>query len=169
MTSIKKVSSKTLALAIVASLAGVSSAVQAANTGTLNVTASVAATCDFVTSAPVAFGAAVAGMDKDAAGSVNWNCTNSTTATIYLDGGSSSNVNARVMSGGTPAGTLGYQLYTDAGRTNPWTDSTGVAITGTGYTSTGTSTPVYGRVLAAGFANATPGSYTDSVTVTITL
>ncbi|MCJ7558851.1 MAG: spore coat U domain-containing protein [Gammaproteobacteria bacterium] len=169
MTSIKKVSSKTLAFAIVASLAGASSAVQAANTGNLTVTASVSATCDFVTSAAVIFGAAIPDQNKDAAGSVNWNCTETTTATVFMGPGSSGDVNARLMQGDTTAGTLGYQLYTDSGRTIPWTNATGVGITGTGYTPAGTGLPVYGRVLAAGFGSAIPDAYTDTVLVTITL
>lgn len=128
MTSIKNISSKALALAIVTSLAGASFAVQAANTGNLTVTASVSATCDFVTSAPVLFGAAIPDQNKDAAGSVNWNCTETTTATVFMGPGSSGDVNARLMQGDATAGTLGYQLYTDSGRTIPWTNATGVGI-----------------------------------------
>jgi spore coat protein U-like protein len=169
MTSIKKASSKTLAFAIVASLAGASFAVQAANTGNLTVTASVNATCDFVTSAPVAFGLAVPDQDKDGQGSVNWNCTDTTTATVFLNGGSSGDVNNRLMAGDTTSGTLGYQLYTTGARTTAWTDTVGVGILGTGYTPAGTSLDVFGRVLAGGFANAIPDNYTDTVLVTITL
>ena len=169
MTSIRKISSKGLAFAIVASLAGASFAVQAANTGDLTVTATVASTCDFVTSAPVAFGSAVPNQNTDNQGSVNWNCTNTTTATVYLDGGGNNDVNNRLMSGDTTSGTLGYQLYTTAGRTTVWTDAVGVGITGTGYTPAGTSLAVFGRVLAGGFANAVPDTYTDTVLVTITL
>jgi spore coat protein U-like protein len=169
MTSIKKVSSKTLALAIVASLAGASFAVQAATvTGNLAVSAQVAPVCEIVSIADIAFGTLDPTINNPGNGSINWQCTTGTSAEITLDGGASGNPAARLMSG-PGSNTLAYQLYTDTGYTDPWLNSVGggVSVTGVGYLG-GQALTVYGRVLQAAAAAAVNGSYTDSVTVTIT-
>jgi len=87
MTSIKNASSKTLAFAIVASLASVSSAVQANDTGTLLVSAQVAPVCEIVTTAPVDFGTLDPTIDNPATGSITWRCTTGTSTEVTLDGG----------------------------------------------------------------------------------
>lgn len=82
---------------------------------------------------------------------------------IALDGGGSGDVGARRMSMG--ASTIDYQLYRDAGRTQPWGNSVGTVATGTG-TGGAQSVSVYGYVPAQG--PAAVGTYTDTITVSVT-
>jgi len=170
MTSIKNASSKTLAFAIVASLASVSSAVQANDTGTLLVSAQVAPVCEIVTTAPVDFGTLDPTIDNPATGSITWRCTTGTSTEVTLDGGllgSGDGVTRLMGDGGS--NTLPYQLYTDSGFSNPWLNTAGggVPVLGVGYAG-GDTLNVYGRVTQAVAAAAVNAAYNDSVTVTIT-
>lgn len=64
-----------------------------------------------------------------------------------------------------PGGELGYQLYTDASRTKVWGSTGGTdTLAGTGD-GPAQSIPVYGRLESA---NVKAGSYTDTITATIT-
>jgi spore coat protein U-like protein len=101
----------------------------------------------------------------NAAGNLSVQCTNSDAYRIALDGGSAGSVTARKMqrSGG---GAVGYQLYLDSAFNVPWGDGTGgtsmLTGTGTGLTQT---IPVYGVVPVQ--ATPAPGSYSDTITATI--
>jgi spore coat protein U-like protein len=93
-------------------------------------------------------------------------CTNTTPYNVGLDAGTGSGatVAARLLSNG--ANIIIYSLYSDSGRTTVWGNTIGintVAATGTGASQSFT---IYGRVLA----QTTPagGTYTDTVTVTVT-
>ena len=64
---------------------------------------------------------------------------------------------------------VNYELYSDSGRTDPWTSET--PVTGTGIVSGGAASKdqtvtVYGRVPPQN--TPTPGDYTDTVTATVT-
>jgi spore coat protein U-like protein len=114
----------------------------------------------------VAFGTAgVLSSALSATGSLSVQCTNSDAYRIALDGGSAASVTARKMqrSGG---GAVSYQLYVDSAHTLPWGDGTGgtsvMTATGTGNAQ---SIPVYGVVPPQ--ATPAPGSYTDTITATI--
>ncbi len=63
--------------------------------------------------------------------------------------------------------TLAYQIYLDAGRATVWGDGSASSSTKSG-TGTGSvqSISVYGRIPS--LATVVPGSYTDTVTVTVT-
>lgn len=93
-------------------------------------------------------------------------CTLSTTYDIGLDAGTGSGatVSDRKMTSG--ADTLNYGLYQDAAYTTVWGNTPGtdtVADTGTGA---GQDFTVYGKIPAQ--QNVPPGSYADTVTVTVT-
>ena len=157
-----------VSLAIAASLASASLAVQADDTGLLTVSAQVAPVCEIVTTAPVAFGTLDPNIDNDAAGSITWRCTNGTSTEVILDGGvAGGDGSAREMRD-SGSNVLPYQLYTTAGRTSAWlnTPGAGVSVTGNGYGSN-SALSVYGRVLQADSAAAVNASYEDTVTVTI--
>ena len=156
-----------LSLAAAATLVAIPMAVQANDTGLLTVTAQVAPVCEIVTTEDVAFGTLTPSTDNPATGSINWQCTNGTSAEILLNGGAQGDPSAREMSGGG-TNTLPYQLFTDSGLTNPWLNSegTGVSVTGVGYQG-GQALSVYGLVTQADAAAAFNTSYTDTVTVTI--
>jgi spore coat protein U-like protein len=102
----------------------------------------------------------------DATSAVTVVCTNSAPYTLALDGGltGATNPTQRKMTQGGQ--TITYGLYQDSARSQPWGDSTGTntaAGTGSGLTQTFT---VYGRVPAQ--STPAPGTYTDTVVVTLT-
>jgi spore coat protein U domain-containing protein, fimbrial subunit CupE1/2/3/6 len=144
-------------------LSGVATADDVAN---LSVTANVAPSCQLSAAPTLAFGTLNPLANNDAQGNITWVCTNGFNTVIRLGGGSSGNINGRTMGG---AGTLPYQLYTNAARTIVFGDGTTgstVPVAGVGYGSPATVT-VYGRVLQANAAVATNGNYSDTVQVTI--
>ena len=100
------------------------------------------------------------------AGSIIVTCTPGTAISIALDygvnGGSASQ---RYMSNGNN-NTLAYQLYQDANRANVWGNST-QALSVASFPSTTQTYTVYGRLFATNGFPAV-GSYTDTVTVTLT-
>lgn len=142
-----------------------------AATATTNfpVTATVIDSCT-VAAAPFAFGNynGLAGGNHDASASIDATCTFGTTYSIALDAGlgTAATPSNRKLTG--PGGALLlYGLFTDAPRSILWGDSTA----GTGWitdTGNGVAQPVtiYGRI-PPGQAVA-PGSYSDTVTVTLT-
>lgn len=134
-------------------------------TGSFNVTATVGSTCA-VSATNVAFGAYTASQ-LDASGALSVTCTVGTTYAVGLSAGTGTGatVAARRMTGPSSQ-TLIYSLYQDALRTTPWGNTGGidtVAGIGTGTTQT---LSVYGRVPAAQLS-AGAGSYSDTITVTV--
>jgi spore coat protein U-like protein len=101
-----------------------------------------------------------------ATGSISAQCTNGDAFEIALNGGSSGSVAARAMQRSGGGGSVNYQLYLDAAHANPWGDGTsGTSMaTGTGSGVTQALT-VYGQVPAQ--TTPAPGSYTDTITATI--
>ena len=90
-------------------------------------------------------------------------CPNTTPYAIGLDAGlnGGGNVNARTMSLATDS--IGYQLYSDSGRSTVWGNTVGTnTVAGTGNGSTQNWT-VYGKVPTQ--TTPTPGNYSDTVTV----
>jgi spore coat protein U-like protein len=92
-------------------------------------------------------------------------CTSGTSYHVGLDAGTASGatVTTRKMQNGTA--TLAYALYSNSGRTTNWGNTSATnwwAGTGTGAAQTLT---VYGQVAAGQYV--TPGSYTDTITATI--
>lgn len=89
-------------------------------------------------------------------------CASGVNAAILMDGGASGNVGARRMTRGGGSESIGYQLYTNTGRTTVWDNTTGLAVTGNGQSA---SYPVFGRVGTQ--SNPVTGVYSDTVHVTI--
>ncbi len=101
----------------------------------------------------------------DATASISLRCTENAAYDIGLDGGATGDTSARQMSDGN-GNTVDYQMYQDSGRTVAWGNVVGTDTkSGTG-TGTDETHIIYGRVPA----QATPpaGTYTDTVTVTVT-
>jgi spore coat protein U-like protein len=133
-------------------------------TATIAVSATVLSFCS-ISATALAFGnystTAVSGT-----ASVTTTCTTGTTFNVGLDvgTGTGATVATRKMTNG--ANTLGYSLYSDSGHTTVWGPTIGTntqAGTGTGIAQTLT---VYGLIPASEYV--APGSYTDTVTATIT-
>lgn len=113
---------------------------------------------------------------NDSTGSVTVTCGINAIAilqsyTVALSTGSSGSYAPRRLHAG--ASTLQYQLYRDAGRTSVWGDgSGGTAIVSGGFllsvlVPVSATHTVYGR-LPGLQTTATAGSYTDTITVTVT-
>jgi spore coat protein U-like protein len=135
----------------------------------LGVTATVTANCTVSTN-PVAFGNVntLAGTNVDATGDVTVRCTNGTgwSAAANAGSGTGATLATRRMTAG--ANTLDYALYTDAARTSIWGDgsASSATVTNTG-TGAGQTFTIYGRV-PSGQAAVRAGSYSDTVSVTVT-
>jgi len=138
---------------------------------TFQVTATIISSCT-VSGTNLNFGSSIDALATptplDATSTLTVQCSNTTPYTVALNAGTNaggaSNFSARTMKSGTH--TLAYQLYLDAGRATVWGDGTSSSSTVAGI---GTGSPqtlsIYGRLPS--LANAVPGAYTDTVTVTV--
>lgn len=130
------------------------------------VTATNIASC-LVSATTLDFGTAgVLTSNVDSTNTLSVTCTAATPYTISLNGGSSgaTDPTQRKMSKG--AETITYGIYRDAARSQPWGATVGTntaAGTGTGLSQSYTA---YGRVLTQ--PTPSPGTYTDTIVVTIT-
>jgi spore coat protein U-like protein len=136
------------------------------STATLTVQAQVLGECsatngtlDFLTYDPLSS----ANADQSATFSVT--CTKGTTTSIGLDLGSHASGSTRKMSNGTDA--IAYELYSDSGRSTVWGNS-GLSLVNLAAapSNAARTVTIYGR--AAGSQNVGVGSYSDSVTITLT-
>ena len=131
------------------------------------VTATIAPACT-VSAADLSFGM-YTGTVINSTTTLTVTCTNSTTYQVGADNGLNAvyiGVWAKYMAG--PSGKkLRYHLYTDAARTIEWGSTAGtneIAGTGAGVAQTIT---VFGTI-GGGSYTSVPGSYSDTVTVTLT-
>jgi len=101
----------------------------------------------------------------DATSAITLTCTSAAPYTVALDGGLSGATNPTQRKMSQASEQVTYGLYQDSARAQPWGDSTGTntaAGTGSGLAQTLT---VYGRVPAQ--STPSPGTYTDTVVVTV--
>jgi spore coat protein U-like protein len=163
-----KIQAMTLILG--AALAGIANS--ATTTTTFAVTETVQATCSASATA-LAFSAYTPGGGAIANnGTISVKCTKNTPYTIALNGGTTAGgtVAQRLMASG--ANTLQYNLFTTAAFGQVFGDGSGtsktVAGTGAGV-GTPTTVTVFGQLPdSAANQAATPGTYTDTITVTVT-
>jgi spore coat protein U-like protein len=137
------------------------------STATIAVSASVLSSCG-VTALPLAFGtySPTQATNTTASTTIAVTCTNGTPYNIGmgLGSGSGATVSARKMTAGS--NTLTYNLYQDSGYSTQWGTTIGTNTqTGTGSGLAQTIT-VYGSITA--LQSVPAGSYTDSITVTLT-
>lgn len=152
----------TLATAIMVSSAPVFASTA---TGSLINTATVLSSCTVVGST-IAFGNYTS-TQTDQTGNIAVVCTNGTSYNVGLDAGAGTGGTTSVRKlTGSLGGTLNYALYRDSGRTNNWGSTIGTDTqTGTG-TGLVQNLTVYGRIASGQTPLA--GTYTDTVTVTLT-
>lgn len=100
-------------------------------------------------------------------GSIVVTCTPGLAISIAMDYGvNGGNSSSRYMVGSNSSDTIAYQLYQDAGRSVVW--GTGAQAYGVSSFPSGTqSYPVYGRLFSS-TTQPSAGTYTDTVTVTLT-
>ena len=112
-------------------------------------------------------GGAGGSTNNDQTTTVAVQCTDTTPYDIGLDAGTTSggSTTTRLLFNSSPA-TVQYKLYTDSGHTTNWGNTVStdtVSKTGNGASQT---TTIYGRIPPQ--TTPAPGSYTDTVTVTVT-
>lgn len=100
--------------------------------------------------------------DTESTGSIQIDCDAPVTASIALTAGSGT-FTARTMSNGISE--LQYNLYSDAQRIAVWGDGT-AGSQPVSVTAQTADVPVYGAI--PGRQNVTAGSYSDTITVTVT-
>jgi len=164
---------RTLAITSAAALAIASVQAQAGTTGTsFAVTATVVNSCVVNSASAMAFGNYDVNLGAvTSTSAININCTKSDTYTIALNyganGGSAAN---RIMANGTNL--LDYNLFVDSGYANVWNSTCGSGMNCDGGTGAGPgvgnaqSYTVYGKIPAG--QNVPAGSYSDTITVTVT-
>ncbi len=133
-------------------------------TTTIAISATVQATCT-VSAVALAFGT-YTGTALAGTTTISVQCTNTTPYNVGIDqgGGTGATVTTRIMTNG--GATLSYSLYTNVTHTSVWGNTIGTnTVTGTGNGAVQALT-VYGLVNGTQFP--TPGSYTDTVNVTVT-
>ncbi|TMA18536.1 MAG: spore coat protein U domain-containing protein [Deltaproteobacteria bacterium] len=103
----------------------------------------------------------------DSAGTITYTCAGpggllGGSAVVTLSQGSSGTYAQRTMVSG--ANVLGYNVFTDAARTQVWGDFTAGTSVGFAPVGKNLSLPVYGRMPPG--QNVAAGSYSDTLTVT---
>jgi spore coat protein U-like protein len=123
-----------------------------------------AASCTIASVTPVVFGT-YSGMTEAVSSTLTIQCTSGLAYNIGLSAGTAggATVYSRAMIG--PSATLGYGLFSDAGHSVIWGNSSGtgwVSGTGTGATQ---QVIIYAQIPSG--ENVAAGSYSDTVTVTL--
>jgi spore coat protein U-like protein len=122
-------------------------------------TVNSAATLDFATGDALA-------ANIDQTSTIRIECSGRTPYSIGLDAGAGAGATAAVRKLTGAAASVDYALYRDGARTMLWGDTVGIdaeAATCSGVAQTHT---LYGRVTAQ--PTPVPGTYTDTITVTVT-
>ena len=136
-------------------------------TTSFTVQVTITATCLINSASTLSFGTqGVLATNVDQSSAIQVTCTNSTPYNIGLNAGTGSGATVatrKLTSGGA---TVSYTLYSNSGRTTVWGNTVGTdTVAGTGNGSAQNYT-VYGRIPAQ--TTPAPGTYTDTITVTVT-
>jgi spore coat protein U-like protein len=143
-----------------------SDSLAATATSTFTVQVTIVANCTVNSASTMNFGSnGVLTADVPQTSTLAVQCTDTTPYNIGLDkGANGASVAVRQMKSGSA--TVNYSLYTDSGHTTVWGNTVStdtVSATGNGASQSYT---VYGLVPAQ--TTPAPGTYTDTVTVTVT-
>ncbi len=161
---------KTLALSAATAavlVSAVAPAQASTSTATIAVSASVLSSCG-VTALPLAFGtySPTQSTNSTATTTIAVTCTNGTPYNVGMNAGTGTGATVATHKMTSGSNTLNYTLYQDSGYSTVWGTTIGTNTetgTGTGLVQTIT---VYGSITA--LQSVPAGSYTDSVTVTLT-
>ena len=136
-------------------------------TTTMTVQMTITATCLVNSASALNFGTqGVLATNVDQTSTVQVTCTNTTPYNIGLNAGTGAGATVATRKMTSGANTVNYTLYRNSTRTTLWGNTVGtdtVAATGNGAAQSYT---VYGRVPPQ--AAPAPGTYTDTITVTVT-
>jgi len=139
----------------------------ATSTTTMTVQMTITATCTVNSAATLNFGTVgVLASNTDQTSTIQVTCTNTTPYNIGLDVGTGSGATVAVRKLTSGGATVNYSLYSDTGRATVWGNTVSTdTVAGTGNGSAQSFT-VYGRIPAQ--TTPAPGTYTDTITVTVT-
>lgn len=154
--------------AFLALLVPASGAHAATANSTLGVTMTINAGCT-VAAGTVPFGSqSTLQSNIDQTGTVTVTCTNTTPYNIAFDNGANgASVTTRKMKGGASnAEFISYSLFTNSARTSNWGSTVGTDTVGGTGNGTAQAVTVYGRVEPQTMGS--PGTYSDTVNVTVT-
>jgi spore coat protein U-like protein len=155
------------ALIVACLLQLVSASFAATTTSTFTVQATIIASCTINSASTLNFGSiGVLTAAVNQTSTLQVQCTNTTPYNIGLDVGTGTGATVAVRKMTSGANAVNYSLYSDSGRATVWGNTVGtdtVAATGSGASQSYT---VYGRVTAQ--TTPAPGTYNDTVTVTVT-
>jgi spore coat protein U-like protein len=165
---------KTIGLAVLL-LFTASAAFAGTATGSMNVSATVAADCNVNSVGAMAFGTlgipfTINTTNATASAVINYTCTNTGVSPLIRLGQGSNpaalSTDAAPLRRMKDAGTnyISYALYSDNGHATPWNNTTGTGVGGTADGSPHAVT-AYGQAIAP--QNVPAGAYTDLVTVSV--
>lgn len=146
-------------------------------TGTFTVSLTVNSTCVVNTAAGsnITLGPVVAGATTTTqSGAFTVNCSNKTPFNVGLAPSNGNTAGLGVLTGtATPAVTIAYQLYQNAGGTTTWGNTATSSSKGNGESGTGAGMASGNAVSFTAYANATgstdvaPDTYSDTVTINV--
>lgn len=135
--------------------------------GSMGASATVNALCQTVSASTLAFGTydPTSNSDNTSSTTISVSCTNGTSPTIAFNAGSTSGATTaqRLLTNGTS--TLNYNVYTSNDYLQQLDATHTLSVTGTGLSNTVTVT-AYGKI-PKNQMNVTTGSYSDTITVTV--
>jgi spore coat protein U-like protein len=136
-------------------------------TSTFTVSATIVATCTINSASTLNFGNTIGVLtaNVDQSSTLQVQCTDTTAYTIGLDAGTGTGATVAVRKLTSGGATINYSLYTDAGRGTVWGNTGGATVGATGNGAAQSYT-VFGRIPAQ--TTPAPGTYTDTITVTVT-
>lgn len=142
-------------------------AAAATTTSTFTVQVAITASCTINSAATLNFGTqGVLIANVDQTSTLQVQCTNTTPYNIGLNAGTGSGATVAVRKLTSGSNTVNYSLYSDSGRATVWGNTVGTdTVAGTGNGAAQSYT-VYGRITAQ--TTPAPGTYTDTITVTVT-
>jgi spore coat protein U-like protein len=156
-----------ITVAAICLMQSVIAASASSTTSTFTTQIAIAAACTINSASTLNFGSqGVLIANVDQTSTLQVQCTNTTPYNIGLDTGTGAGATVAVRKMTSGGNTVSYSLYSDSGRATLWGNTVGtdtVAAIGSGASQSYT---VYGRVTAQ--ATPAPGTYSDTVTVTVT-
>ena len=136
-------------------------------TTTMAVQLTITATCTINSASTLNFGTqGVLSTNVDQTSTIQVTCTNTTPYNVGLDAGTGSGATVATRKMTSGANTVNYTLYSNSGRTTVWGNTVGTDTVGATGNGSAQSYTVYGRVPTQ--AAPAPGTYTDTITVTVT-
>ena len=155
------------AIAAAALCIGATSSLAATATGSFNSQLIITAECKVQSASNMNFGTdGVLDAIIDTTSALGVQCTNGQTYTISLNGGNGSSGTTTTRTMELAAELVNYTMWKDAGRSQNWGDTGGEIQTGLTGNGALQNYTVYGRVPVQ--STPTAGTYTDTVTVTVT-